>query len=424
MKVPTSLITFFQKQKIQTPFNFKVAAILFFAFQVLLIQAYSFTPPSPLASLFQNNNPKEAYDNNDFQTATQLLTEKNKNISSTDHYNIGCSQYKTQDYASAAESFKKVLQTPLPPTTPHSLESVGEPSLQQKALYNLANTEYRLGENSLSTDPEQTIQSWEQAVSHYQSAIELDPNDLQAKENLDFVKEKLEKLKEEQNQQQDQSQENQQDNQEQNQEQDQQQDQNNSQDQNQNKDQNQNQDKDQQDQQQNQQQDSQRDQTQKNNDSQDSKGNQQQNSQGNKSGNNNGGQEGQQQEQQNKKDQENKDQTQGNQPSQDKKQGENQDKNPQANGNQSSYAKALEDRSEDKRAASGGIPPPGSPKNSTGSAKAIPSGKSPHQQESQISKAETVNILKTLEDSEKKFPLMLPNGDARELDDDSPLKDW
>jgi len=116
-------------------------------------------------------------------------------------YNTGVRAYRSNDFAQAAEAFENAT-------------AARDRAVQQRALYNLGNTDYRLGQ----AQPQQAQQLWERAVKSYESALALDPNDVDAKFNHDFVKKKLEELKQ-QKQEQQQQQQNQKN--QQNQEQDQ-----------------------------------------------------------------------------------------------------------------------------------------------------------------------------------------------------------
>jgi Ca-activated chloride channel homolog len=107
-------------------------------------------------------------------------------------YNDGVTAYHSNDFAHAATLFESATASP-------------DRTLQQRALYNLGNTSYRLGE----TQKPQAQQLWQRALKSYESALALDPHDADAKFNQDFVKKKLEELKKQQQQQQ--NQQNQQD---------------------------------------------------------------------------------------------------------------------------------------------------------------------------------------------------------------------
>src|SRR5205807_4886172 len=71
-------------------------------------------------------------------------------------------------------------------------------NLQQQAYYNLGNTLYHLGEKAEETDKKE--EAWTQAIHQYESAAKLNNLDPAAKENLAYVKQKLEELKKQQQQ--------------------------------------------------------------------------------------------------------------------------------------------------------------------------------------------------------------------------------
>jgi Ca-activated chloride channel family protein len=106
-------------------------------------------------------------------------------------FNHGAAAYKAGQFEPAAESFAKATKAE-------------DPKLQQDDDYNLGNTQYRLGQKTEKTNPEQTIKTWEQAVQSYEAALKLQPADTDAKYNRDLVKRKIEELKKQQQQKQDQ----------------------------------------------------------------------------------------------------------------------------------------------------------------------------------------------------------------------------
>ncbi len=91
------------------------------------------------------------------------------------YYDIGTAAYKKKDFKSALKNFKKAINTT-------------KKDLKIKARYNLANTEYRLGQ-------------LENAVNDYERVLKLDPDNKNAMENLEFVKKKIkaQKKKKQQN---------------------------------------------------------------------------------------------------------------------------------------------------------------------------------------------------------------------------------
>lgn len=75
-----------------------------------------------------------------------------------------------------------------------------DPNLLQRSYYNLGNAQYRMGEQA--DDPASTAANWKKAISHYESALKLNPQDQDAKFNRDFVAKKLEELQKQMQQQQ------------------------------------------------------------------------------------------------------------------------------------------------------------------------------------------------------------------------------
>jgi Ca-activated chloride channel family protein len=70
--------------------------------------------------------------------------------------------------------------------------------LQQQAYYNRGNALYRAGEQQSEAPRKQ--ESWEQALKDYEAALKLNSADQDARFNLDFVKQRLEELKQQQQQ--------------------------------------------------------------------------------------------------------------------------------------------------------------------------------------------------------------------------------
>ncbi len=113
------------------------------------------------------------------------------------HYNAGAAAYQTKEYQKALEQFNDTLASPA--ITP-------DLQTQERAYYDMGNTYYHLGEPA--SDPGQKQHQWEQAIDSYGRALHLNTNDIDAKNNLAYVKEKLEQLKQQQQQQQQQKQDN------------------------------------------------------------------------------------------------------------------------------------------------------------------------------------------------------------------------
>jgi len=90
-------------------------------------------------------------------------------------YNLGNAYYKNGDYAAARDHYAQAL-----PKAPDDLKA--------KLLYNLGNSAYRQGQ-------------MEDAVKDYEAALKLAPEDKQARENLAFVKQRMEQKKKQQQKQ-------------------------------------------------------------------------------------------------------------------------------------------------------------------------------------------------------------------------------
>ena len=96
-------------------------------------------------------------------------------------YDLGAASYKTGDFDTALPAFQKALGS----------DDIG---VQQQAYYNMGNTQYRLGQKTEKSSPQDTIKQWQSAVQSYDAALKLKPDDADAKFNRDFVEKKLEKL--------------------------------------------------------------------------------------------------------------------------------------------------------------------------------------------------------------------------------------
>jgi Ca-activated chloride channel family protein len=83
-------------------------------------------------------------------------------------YNIASSHYKTKNYDEAVKGYLDVAA------------AAKDTTLQEKSLYNCGNALYQQGK-------------LEEAIQYYKKALELDPNDQDARHNLEFVQQELKK---------------------------------------------------------------------------------------------------------------------------------------------------------------------------------------------------------------------------------------
>ena len=102
------------------------------------------------------------------------------------HFNAAAAAYQAKDYDKALQHLNNSLVTE-------------DLQLQQRAYYNLGNTQYRQGEDTREPDKKQEI--WQDTVHSYESALKLNPKDSDAQYNLEVVKQRLEELKKQQQQQ-------------------------------------------------------------------------------------------------------------------------------------------------------------------------------------------------------------------------------
>ena len=101
------------------------------------------------------------------------------------YFNAGAAAYKAKEFDSATKNFGAALQAT-------------DLNLQQRAYYNLGDTFYQQGEQL--AEPAKKTEAWEQAVKGFESAVKLNPKDIDAKHNLEFVKQRLAELKKQQEQ--------------------------------------------------------------------------------------------------------------------------------------------------------------------------------------------------------------------------------
>ncbi len=116
----------------------------------------------------------QAYESEDYETALQLFTDagiERPNDPLID-YNMGNAYYKTRRFQEAETSYLRVIAR------------TADNALRERAYYNLGNTAFRQGK-------------LDQAVEYYQEALKLDPNDMDAKRNLEITRREIQRRLEE-----------------------------------------------------------------------------------------------------------------------------------------------------------------------------------------------------------------------------------
>lgn len=138
---------------------------------------------------------EQAYKKGDFPAAQKQYEQASEQRPQAAplQFNLGAAAYKSGEYDTALPAFQKALGTDQLP-------------VQQQAYYDLGNTQYRLGQKTEKSAPQETIKTWQGAVQSYDAALKLKPDDADAKFNRDFVQKKLDQLQKQQPQQQKQDQ--------------------------------------------------------------------------------------------------------------------------------------------------------------------------------------------------------------------------
>ncbi len=97
-------------------------------------------------------------------------------------FNFGTASYKNNKFDEALAAFEAALKTK-------------DLTLQEKAYYNRGNAYFKKGEQTLQTNPQQTLAQWQKAVDSYSASLELQPDDQDALYNRQLVQKKLDELK-------------------------------------------------------------------------------------------------------------------------------------------------------------------------------------------------------------------------------------
>jgi Ca-activated chloride channel homolog len=122
---------------------------------------------------------------NAFEEYNRLVQQKTNDYRL--HYDAGAAAYQAKKLEAAEAQFNSALNTP---------DIISDPQNQQRTYYNLGNTLYRMGEPL--REPDKKKELWQEAITNYSLAVRLNTNDLDAKNNLAFVKQQLEELNKQQ----------------------------------------------------------------------------------------------------------------------------------------------------------------------------------------------------------------------------------
>jgi len=145
----------------------------------VLLVAFLSTPAfatAPGLDAYRSGKFEDAYG----QFQQTLKTHPDSRAEDKLQFDSGAAAYKLKDYSKALESFSQALLSQ-------------DTGLQSKGHYNLGNTLYQHGETQKSDDKK--LRDWTNALDHYEQTLKLDPQNKEARDNYDYVKRKIEELK-------------------------------------------------------------------------------------------------------------------------------------------------------------------------------------------------------------------------------------
>jgi Ca-activated chloride channel homolog len=149
---------------------------------LILLTSFSFAT-APGIDAYREGKFEDAYS----QFQQTLKSHPESRAEDKLQFDSGAAAYKLKDYNKALESFSQALLT-------------RDTGLQSRGHYNLGNTLYQRGETEKSDDKK--LSDWTNALNHYEQTLKLDPQNREAKDNYDYVKKKIEELKNKKSQQQ------------------------------------------------------------------------------------------------------------------------------------------------------------------------------------------------------------------------------
>jgi tetratricopeptide (TPR) repeat protein len=153
------------------------------AVAILMLLCSSAFATAPGINAYQQGKFENAY--KEFQET--LKSHPQSRAEEKLQFDSAAAAYKLKDYNKALESFSQALLTP-------------DTALQTKGHYNLGNTLYQRGEMQKTDDKK--LSDWTNALDHYEQTLKLDPQNKEAKDNYEYVKRKIDELKNKKEQQQ------------------------------------------------------------------------------------------------------------------------------------------------------------------------------------------------------------------------------
>jgi Ca-activated chloride channel family protein len=133
---------------------------------------------------------EEAYQKGDFAAAAKEYAAAAQRDPKKPalQFNAGAAAYRAGQFPQAAQAFQASISRAVSGDAQRLAD-------QEDAYYNLGNTLYRTGQATAESSPQQTLDTWAKAVKAYDTALELRADDADSKFNRDFVKRKIDELK-------------------------------------------------------------------------------------------------------------------------------------------------------------------------------------------------------------------------------------
>src|SRR5438093_3923680 len=167
-----------ERSYVATPARATIAAVM-----ILICFSPFVFAIAPGIDAYREGKFEDAYS----QFQQTLKSHPQSHVEDKLQFDSGAAAYKLKDYNKALESFSQALLSK-------------DTTLQSKTHYNLGNTLYQHGETEKNDDKK--LSDWTNALDHYEQTLKLDPQNKDAKDNYDYVKRKIEELKNKKSQQQ------------------------------------------------------------------------------------------------------------------------------------------------------------------------------------------------------------------------------
>ncbi len=171
------------------------AALVPSAFHTLTARAE--TDPDSVTKTSENAAAFALYNEGQYEEAFDALKASGAlSTGGLNAFNTGCAAYKAGDFQAAIEAFSDSLKS-------------SDSKLLEDAHYNLANTLAKLGQQRLTPPdgttpahdtPSRTLDDWRSALQHYDAALDRNPGNTHARENRELLRQLIQSLEQQQQQ--------------------------------------------------------------------------------------------------------------------------------------------------------------------------------------------------------------------------------